>query len=202
MIPIYELKIPEYRINKIESFSGEIVHTEFGTPVPIEYWNNKPDFSAASIPIVDFLRKHHMNQKVGLRLLGSMEHPDKTIDEVIEIIRELGHDRYDPNRSGNQYENIENKKIEIFALEIQVGKENGDDGEEQIKHALQSFYIFPISKNSNPVKIDIGIVYNIKAIESVAHQYKGRESEVKKDGFRFKNLENKKGAVLEIIKIV
>ena len=202
MIPVYKIRIPEYSIKELESLSGEMIYTVFGTAVPIEYWSCKPDFIASSLPIVEFLRNNHMHQKIGLRFLSSMAHPKKTVDELIEIIRQLGHDRYDPKRKGNQYNNLENKSIEIFALTIQVGKNFGEDGEEQIKHALQSFYMYPFSQGRRPLKIDLGIVYDMNALEPIPHHYIGREDEVKKDGFRFKDKDKRTEAVIEILKII
>jgi hypothetical protein len=130
--------------------------------------------------------------------LGSEEHPDKSIDDLIEIIKKLGHDRYDPKRLGDRYENISNVDIDFFALEFEVGKKE----EECIKWALNSFYEWPLKNKSYPVRVDIGIVYDLSKLKIVEHRYLGREDEIKRDGFVFKYPENKPDAILGIIKIL
>jgi len=201
-VPIYQIELPEYQVKEFETFSGEVHHTQFGTPVPIEYWESRPDFTSVGAKIVSLLREHFMGKRIGLRLLGSEEHHGKSIDELIEVIKENGHDRYDAERSGDRYDNIESKRIEIFALEIEVGKEKGDDGEEQIQHALESFYTYPIKERGKPIRIDIGIVYDLEQLKSVAHKYEGREDEVKTDGYVFKYPGRKQEAVLAVLKFL
>ena len=193
-IPVFEIKVPSYEIKEFSSFSGEKHYTEFGTPVPIEYWKCRPDFFSISLPIINLLRKHHKGKKIGLRMLGSINHENKTVDELIEIIRQLGYDRYDPNRKDNNYENFDGKKIDLFMLEIQVGKEKGIDGEEQIMHALHSFYVYP----EKPVRVDIGIVYDLESFEHTNVVFAGKEEIC----HTFKDQNNRREAVLEILKII
>jgi hypothetical protein len=199
--PVYQVDIPEYQVKEFDKFSGEVYHTQFGTPVPIEYWESRPDFTSIATKIISLLREHYSGKKIGLRLLSSDEHPNKSADDLVEIIKKLGHDRYDAERAGDRYKNIKNKKIEIFALKIEVGKEKKDNGEEQIQYALESFYTYPIKERGKPTRIDICIVYDLDWIEPVAHQYDGREGEVKTDGYVFKHSDRKQEAVLGIIKI-
>ena len=102
MIPVIEIELPDYAIRKFNQLSGKLHHTEFGTPVAIKYWKNRPDFESISQVIINYLRSEFLNERIGLRMLGSQEHPNKTRDELIEIIRQIGHDRYDLNWSDNK----------------------------------------------------------------------------------------------------
>jgi hypothetical protein len=52
-----------------------------------------PDHEAVGRAVDDLLKKHFMGQQVLLCGLGSTEHPGKTVDEVIEIIKRAGTDR-------------------------------------------------------------------------------------------------------------
>ena len=70
------------------------------------------------------------------------------------------------------------------------------------KWALNSFYEWPIKDRSRPIRIDIGVVYDLSKLRVVEHKYLGRESEIKRDGFVFKNPKNKKSSILGIIKIL
>lgn len=201
-IPVHEIEVPGYLISPIKQLSGKVHYTEFGTPVPQEYWDQKPDFASIAAPIVRWLREHYSGCRIGLRLLGSMEHPGKSVDDLITIIQTLGHDRYDPHRMGDRYDNLEQKRIDIFVLAIEVGRAMGDEGEEQVQHALNSFFVFPLDSSLTPIRIDIAVVYDLDQLEVVAHRYVGRESEIKTDGYVFKHTDRKSEAVLDILKIL
>ena len=121
-----------------------------------------------------------MGRKIGFRLLGSMEHPGKSVQDIIKIIKKLGYDRYAPKRIGDRYEKIEGKKIDFFALDFTVGNVKE---EECVMHALESFYYYPIITREKPIRVDIGIVYDLNQLRIIEHQYKGREGEIKRDGF-------------------
>lgn len=200
MIPIIEVEIPEYQIKKHVELSGEYHETESGTKIPIEYWRSRPNFQKVSDSIIKVIRKNFNQRHIGFRMLSSGAHPGKTQTDIIEKIIEIGHDRYDPIRKGDRYANVENKKIDIFALNIEVGRYDGERGEMQIKYGLESFYNYPFKVRELPEKIDIGIVYDMSQMVSVSHYYEESKRE-KKDGYVFKNSENKASSVLGIIKI-
>lgn len=171
MIEITEITIPRYEIRQFGKLSGIKRYTEFGEAVPMEYWENRPDFDLISKPIIAFLRSNFNNKRIGLRMLGSGEHEHKSLDELLKIIQRIGHDRYDENRKDSKYGNMNLKEIEVFMLELMIGKELGLDGEEQIKHALNSFYIY----GEKPTRVDIGIVYDLRYIKKKLIQYDGDE---------------------------
>ncbi len=54
--------------------------------VPQYSIETEPDHKSIGKPIDDLLKEHFMGQKVLIRGLGSMEHPGKSLDEVIEIM--------------------------------------------------------------------------------------------------------------------
>ena len=198
-IPVYQITISEYKIKVFKNVSNKTSYSYWGLPVPKEYKENKPDFELISSKIIKSLRKHFMGRRIGLRLLGSMEHSKKSMNDMIRIIKKIGHDRYDSNRIGDRYENIDNKKIDFFALDFKVGKK---EEEVSVKYAIESFYYYPIFDRKIPIRIDIAIVYDLSKLKVVKHRYKGREKELKKDGFVFKNPNNKPDSILGIIKIL
>jgi len=175
-IPVYEISTPEYHFKE-----------------------GKPDFALIGSEIIQCLRKYFLGKRIALRLLSSTGHPEKSLEELIEIIKKYGHDRYDSSRVGDRYENIDNQDIDFFALDFEVGKEQ----EEQcIQWALDSFYEWPMKNKAWPVRIDIGIVYDPSQLKTIEHIYTGRENEIKRDGFVFKNADKKPNAILGIIKII
>ena len=175
-IPVYQVKIPEYNFRE-----------------------GKPDIDFVSSKILSCLRKHFHGRRIAFRLLGSFEHLGKSADDLVKIIKKLGYDRYNPEKLGDKYENIENKKIDFFALDFRVGNSKQ---EECVKWAIDSFYNWPLKTRNYPVRVDIGIVYDLSKLKIIKHRYKGREKEIKRDGFVFKDQNNKPTAVKAIIKIL
>ena len=104
---------------------------------------------------------------------------------------------YDPNRKGDRYENLDKLPIDFFALDFEVKQE-----EAYFEHFLEPFYFWPITDRGKPIRIDIAIVYDLSKLKVVEHRYVGRENELKKDGFIFREPEHKTDAVLGIIKIL
>jgi hypothetical protein len=155
----------------------------------------EPDSDAISQAVDDVIRKEFFGKSVVVRGIASSEHPDKTVDELIDIISKTGTDKYDPSRKGDRYENVENKHIDLFGVPATVSDES-----EIFKILVWGFYHSAKAVHGYPVRIDIAIVYDADQLEQVVHRYEGRD-DIKDDGFAFKNSENKAAAVLGIIKI-
>lgn len=198
-VPVYEVSVPDYKFKRFRKTSEKVEYQ--ATPlwkimIPKVYADNVPDFSKFGKKVDDALKKHFLNKRVVLRTLSSQEHPDKSADDLIKIIKALGHDRYDPNIKGDRYENREGKHIDIFGWDLKIEK----DGE-YLADFMEPFYFWPLSQGKEPQRLDIVIIYDPAQLEIVEHTYEGRESEVKRDGFVFKFPNDKPAAILGIIKI-
>ena len=199
-IPVLEVNVPVYKL-KTFGYTNEKIDYP-GTPwhnikIPKIYWDNKPDFEKIGRQIDQPLKRHFSGRKVAIRALASEEHPGKSIDQLIEIIKDIGHDRYDPSRKGDRYENLENRHIDFFAIPFEINKEDS-----YFEHFVEPFYFWPIADRGKPIRVDIAIIYDLNQLEVVEHRYEGRENEVKRDGFVFRNRENKARSILGIIKIL
>jgi hypothetical protein len=172
MIPVYRIKIPGY-------ISGE-----------------KPDWVTIGAMVDRIIKKHFMGRKVAIRCLGSQEHPGKSADDMVKIIKKLGHDRYDPERKGDRYENVQNKNIDIFAIDFTVCPKSVI-----VENFIEPFWTWPPKLGRDPVRLDIVILYDRTKLRRVLHRYEGR-TDIKKDGFIFKDQENRKDALMGIIKIL
>ena len=157
--------------------------------------DTEPDHKSIGKKIDDELKKCFMGHSILVRGIGSQEHPDKTVDELIQIIVRTGTDRYDPQRAGDRYENTEGKHIDLFAFpaHVQPDLAVGDQ-------VIYGFYHSAIGIHGRPTRIDILTIYDADQLEVVEHQYEGRD-DVKRDGFVFKDPKNKQQAVLGIIKL-
>lgn len=168
---LIEVNIPDYTIDK------------------------QPDIEGIGKTLDERLKANFMGQSVLIRGIASSEHPQKTQDELIEIIKATGSDRYDPNRIGDRYENIEGKHIDLFAFSAKVTSTT-----QVMHHMIYGFYHSAIGIHGRPMKIDIITVYDADKMNQILHQYEGRD-DIKDDGFAFKDPGDKQSALLGIIKI-
>lgn len=201
MNKVFTISIPQYitpsKIFGKSNFEKYDITPWFGVNIPKYYFDNIPDFKSIGAKIDNLLRYNFLDKDLVIRCIGSIEHPTKTQDELINIILTTGTDRYDPNRKGDRYENNENKKIDFFALSCHINQKD-----EYMVNFLEPFYFWPIVDRGFPVKVDIITLYNPNHLEVVEHTYKGRENETKRDAFVFKYPQKKSEAVVGIIKII
>ena len=172
-IPVYTVKIPNYTVDA------------------------EPDHRAIGEVVDDALRQHCMGQMVGLRGLGSQEHPGKTVDELVKIIRRDGTDRYDPARTGDRYDNVEGKRIDLFLLRRKVTPKA-----QMFWQLSHSFYHYPSKMHGRPVRVDILVIYDLAQLKAVrtTHTHEGYPV-TKRDGYVFRDPASKPAAVLGILKI-
>ena len=192
------LEIPEYKLTSYRDLPAETPYFREGIPVPIPYEENKPNFERIAQQLVNLLRQYFHGERIALRLLSSSEHQDKSREALTNIIKRTGTDRYDPNRKGDRYDNIQKQAIDFFALDFELGK---PEEEVCLEHALRSFYYYPILQGEAPIRVDIGLVYDVRKIRMVPHSYVGREEEIKTDGFVFIDPANKPEALRAILVI-
>lgn len=172
-IPVYTIHLPEYQVT------------------------TKPDYKVLGRIVDDELKKHFMGQMIGLRALGSQEHPGRSINELVEIIKRDGTDRYDPERGGDRYDNTENKHIDLFLLRRKIS-----DRSKIFWQLAWSFYESPLKLRGQPVRVDILVIYDLAKLKAVrtTHIHEGYLV-TKQDGFVFKEPNKKNEAVFGIIKV-
>ena len=174
MVPVYEIHLPEYTIDK------------------------EPDHEAIGAKVDALIKQNFSGQYIAIRCISSEEHPDKTTDEMIEIIKGLGHDHYDPKRKGDRYENNEGKKIDIFAFDYHVEADT-----KMFSVFTWPNYHLTWREPYHPIRIDIIIIYDPTKFEQIEFSYAGREhEEMRSDGWVFKDPEHKAEAIKGIIKIL
>jgi hypothetical protein len=170
-IPVYTVDLPEYHVNDEPDHQvlGEVVDTE--------------------------LKQHFIGRTIVARGISSSKHQNKTTDELVEIIQREGTDRYDLARTGDRYENIQGKHIDLFGFRRKITSRT-----QLFKDIIYGFYHGAIAIHGKPTRIDILIIYDASKLKAVVHQYEGRPDK-KRDGFIFKDPMNKADALLGIIKI-
>jgi hypothetical protein len=171
---------------------GILVHT---IDLPQYQVDSEPHYRAIGRIFDDELKNYFLGQSLVIRGIASSEHPGKTVDELIEIIKNTGTDRYNPERKGDRYENSEGKRIDFFAFPVRV-----DQNMEFFHQMIWGFYHSAKAVHGYPVRIDIVTIYDAAQLQQVEHQYEG-QNEVKDDGFTFKFPANKPAAVKAIFKL-
>ncbi len=169
-IPVYSIKIPEYDVK------------------------TKPDWKKIGAKIDVVIKENFLGKKVAIRCLGSQEHKGKTVNDLVKIIKKLGHDRYDSKRKGDGYENAGGEKVDIFALDIIIRPKS-----KIMEKMIEPFYSWPIKIGETPIRLDIAIIYDLSKLKKISYKHKGRKCTY---GFVFKDQKNKRDALLGIIKIL
>ncbi len=170
-IPIYSIKISEYNVE------------------------SKPNHIEIGAKIDKLIKKYFFEKKVAIRGISLSDHKGKNSSDLIRIIKKLGHDRYNSRIKGDRYENVEGKKIDFFALDFKISEKG-----KYVRHLIEPFYDMGIKYGGHPLRLDILIIYDFAKLKRVVHKYEGRK-DIKRDGFVFRNQDNKKEALLGIVVI-
>lgn len=169
-ISVYQITVPEYTVK------------------------TKPDWNVIGTKIDKIIKKHFLGKEVVIRCLTISEHPSKSVEDIVNIIRKRGTDRYDPEREGDRYDNIEGKHIDFFALPFTIREHT-----KIMENFIEPFYLTG-KRYGERNRVDIAILYDRTKVKRVIHTYSdGRR---KHDGYIFKDQENKKDALLGILKIL
>lgn len=170
-IPVFAISIPEYRLAE------------------------KPDYQAIGRKLNDAIRSHFPEERNAIRCLGAADHPNQTLDSLIETIQRLGTDRYDPNREGVLHDFYKGRGIDLFALAY-----DPVNGAEIMAETIENFYEGALQDRGYRVKLDVVLIYDLSQLEFVPVDY--GNGDMGRDAFRFKDPANKAKALLGIIKIV
>lgn len=125
-----------------------------------------------------------------LRLLSSEDH-NVTTDELIARIKEIGTDRYDPERK-QIFDHYYGKHDVHFFAE----KTKNDDIEPVLKEMIQKFPIRTKGDRNKAIIPDIAIIYDASKCEMIMNVYDDHETS---DCFRFKT--SPKEALIEVRKL-
>lgn len=162
--------------------------------VPRYRVDTEPDHGAIGKVVDAEVRKHFLGRTIVARALLAKDHPGKTVDDLVAIIERHGTDRYDPTRKGNQYDNVQNRHIDLFAFRRKVTPRM------RLFMGL-SWGFYHGSPDGRPGRIDLLTIYDATQLKMVTHRYEGR-TDVKRDGFAFRDPSRKRDALLGIVKVL
>ena len=183
---VIELHLPEYHLRK------------------------KPDYVKLGKKVDKVIEHSLPNGKYILRALGSDDHPNLSLNKLADIIFKTGTDKYDPKRKGVCQDEFCGYDYDIQAgrIEIKKGKlvipkyykcptEFGD--------IIWHFYEHTPLDRGYALRIDLLLIYDPKQLKK-AKKFHAKARSVRKGLnsylYKFKHPENKKDALLGIIKIL
>lgn len=127
------------------------------------------------------------------RGISADDHPGRAVQDLVRNIRTAGTDRYDPDRRGDRYDNVDGKRIDLFGMRRTV------TARMRLFAALSwGFYHGSLEIHGHPTRLDLVTIYDATQLRAVLHRYEGR-ADHKRDGFRFLEPGRKSEAVLGII---
>lgn len=155
----------------------------------------EPDHSKIGHQVDDVIRGNFAGRKIVARGLSADDHPGRSVDDLVAIIVSTGIDRYDPQRQGDRYTNVDRKQIDLFGFRRTVTPRM------QLFAALSwGFYHGAIEIHGHPTRLDIVTIYDSTQLRAVLHQYEGR-TDRKRDGFRFVDPQHPSSTVLGVLKL-
>lgn len=164
-------------------------------PLPEYTESSEPDHRALGRRVDAAIRANFGGATIVARGVSADDHEDLDADGLIKIILAVSTDRYDPNREGDRYDNVEGEHIDLFGFRRTV------TGRMRLFDQLSwGFYHGSIEIHGHPTRLDIVTIYDATRLRSVLHHYRGREDR-KRDGFRFIDPDRKTDAVLGVIKL-
>jgi len=152
--------------------------------VPVKYIESEPDFGTFEIELTNVLFDKFPQKKLCIRGVSLSEHnllngSALSVAELVEIIARDGSDRYNPNVAGDRYGNVENKRIDFFALDFDTC-----GGENNFWYMFNTFYYYGIDKYGEPRMVDVITVYDTEKLDRVEYMYEG-DDEIRSDAFVF-----------------
>ena len=138
-----------------------------------------------------------------VRELSITDHPQFSLDGLVDIILKTGTDKYDPSRKGVAHEEFEPYKPDLQAGEVIIkdGKIIGESFSEDIRR----FYENALLDRGYRLRIDLIVIYNPEQMvqaKKIDHTKPSIESHLEQYLWRFKDSEDKPRAIVGVIKIL
>lgn len=171
--------------------------------IPLSEYNidTEPDYQTIGTKIDEALEENFTGKEIAIRALSLTDHPQLTLDELVQIIFEKGTDKYDPNRKGVEHESFEPYRLDFQAGTCVVGKNHFGEGADIIK----KFYENVLLDRGYRLRIDLLLVYDLRQLvqaEKIDTDKPNVRSHLESLLFRFKDSKNKPKALLGIIKLL
>lgn len=182
---IVTVKIPEYKID------------------------TKPNYLQIGVKVDKVVEENFADGKYMVRAIGKDDHPNLTLDQLVERILETGTDKYDPERKSVCHDqfSVYDYDIQAGTFEIKNSKIVSYPGELPglFAETVYNFYEHTPFDRGYAVRIDLLLIYDLSQFE-LAKRVNSRDTNIKPGLenylYRFKDRDDKKSALLGIVKIL
>lgn len=182
---IIEVKVPEYKIDK------------------------KPDYLRIGAKVDKVIEENFSDGIYGVRAIGKDDHPNLTLEKLVKTVLENGSDKYDPNRKGVCHDqfSVYDYDVQMGTFEIKNSKLVNYPNELPglFAETIYNFFEQTPFDRGYAVRIDLLLIYDLSQFE-LAKKVNSRETNIRLSLenylYKFKNRDNKKSALLGIIKIM
>ncbi len=171
MKPVYSISISEYNLA------------------------NKPEYEKVGGIIDAEIKKYFMGKHIATRCLSMQDHPNMTIDSLVEYIDKNGTDKYNADRKMSvAHDFYAEKGVELFVSPIFVSPQLN-----HMSEVVADFYEGALEDRGYAIKVDLIAIYDLEKLELIPIQY---DDGIGNDAFKFKDSHSKQEAVLGFIKVL
>lgn len=178
--------------------------------VPEYTVDKKPDYLNIGRKVDEVIEQHFSDGKYIYRAIGKDDHPKLSLDELVSVILKLGMDKYDLERKSVCHEQfyVYDYDLQCGSFEIKNSKiviVPTDEYPTLFGDTIHDFYENAPQDRGHPVRIDLLVLYNPDKLEPA--KLKNPESAGVRPGlekylYKFKDRNNKRDALLGIVKIL
>jgi hypothetical protein len=141
--PVYAISLPEYRIEP------------------------ETDWQAVGRKLDRIIERHFPDRRIAIRGIGLVDHPDRSLDDLVSIILQIGTDRCDPQREGLYYEPCEASNTPIHAgphivsQELRSLRSKHASLPSAMAEVVEIFYGGALADRGYSVRLDILMIYRL-----------------------------------------
>lgn len=177
VIPVYTIDLPEYRAEP------------------------DTDWLAVGRKLDRLIETHFADQRLAVRAIGLVDHPQRSIDDLVTTVLELGTDRYDPDREGLYYEHPGTDTLYAGPYAVTPdGLRSLRAQHEGLASAMawlvEIFYDGALADRGYPVRLDLLLLYALDRLEPLGDQQPEESCY-----FGFRDPGRKRDALLGLIRI-
>ncbi len=172
--------------------------------------NRRPNYLKIGQKVDTLIEKNLSDGEYLYRAIGKDDHPHLSLDKLINIILQLGTDKYDFQRKEVCFEEFSGYDHDIQAgfFKIKNHKiilDNSYEYPSLFGDTIKNFYENALLDRGFKVRIDILMIYDAKKLvraRKTNHKKKSVNSELEKCLYKFKNPQQKRDALVAIVKIL
>lgn len=179
-------------------------------PLPEYTISCKPDYESIGDKVDSIIECNFPDGCYLIRAIGKDDHPNLTLDQLVEVITKTGTDKYEPDRKSVAHEDFANYDYDIQAekFEIKDGKiilEDFSKVRSLFGEIVYNFYENAPHDRGYSVRIDLLLIYDSEQFDqarTVSPELSGVDPKFEKHLFKFKDPNNKPNTLVGIVKIL